>query len=210
MDKLYWSAGTAAFAPQAMLEEAGVPYEIVDLEYKTKQGHRTPDYLALNPGGYIPALVTGEGEAITESAAIMLWLGERHAEVGLVPLPGDPDRGRFLRWLFYMTNTVQDCYKRYYYPDRYSAAPDDAPRIKAQARRDQVARWQPVEALLADPGPYVLGQRYSAADIYLAMLATWFEPKEELLALYPGIGRCFALAAARPAIRRTLEAHGEL
>ena len=84
MYKLYWAPATAALAPQAVLEEAGVAYEIerIDLD---RQEQRRPAYLALNPGGYVPTLVTGDGQVLTESAAITLSLCERHPETGLLP-----------------------------------------------------------------------------------------------------------------------------
>lgn len=209
MYKLYWAPATAALAPHAVLEELGAAYELVAVDLRGGE-HRTPAYLAFNPGGYVPTLVTGEGQVLTESAAIVLALCDRHPEAGLLPVPGDPDRARLYRWLFYLTNTVQGTYKYYYYPARYSTEPADAPRIKAKARGDLIARWRPVDEYLAKEGPYLLGERYSAGDIYLAMLATWFEPKQELFASFAGIKRCFDLVAERPAVRRVLEAHGEL
>jgi glutathione S-transferase len=209
MYKLYWAAGTAALAPQAILEEVGAPYEIVALDLG-KQEHRRPEYLALNPAGYVPALVTGDGQVLTESSAITVSLCERHPEAGLMPEPGDPARGDLFRWLFYMTNNVQEAYKRYYYSTRYSTEPADAPRIKARAREHLVDRWRVVEDRLGDPGPHLLGARFSAADIFLVMLATWFEPKEDLFEMCPNIKRCFDLAAARPALRRVLDANGAL
>ncbi len=209
MYKLYWAAGTAALAPQAVLEEAGAPYEIVALDLQ-RQEHRRPEYLALNPAGLVPTLVTDDGQVLTESAAITVALCERHAETRLMPEPGDHDRGIFFCWLFYLTSEIQKAYKPYYYPQRFSIWPADAPNIKAQARRHLIDRWRIVESRLADPGPFLLGPQFTAADIYLVMLATWFEPKEELLAMCPNIKRGFDLAAERPALRRTLEANGEL
>ena len=207
MYKLYWAAGTAALAPQAILEEVGAAYEIVALDLK-RQEHRRPEYLALNPAGLVPTLVTDDGQVLTESAAITVALCERHPDAGLIPEPGDPARGSFFRWLFYLTNTVQEAYKRFYFPGRFSTDPADAPRIKDQAENHLAACWRIVEDRLADPGPYLLGARFSAADIFLVMLATWFEPKEDLFEKCPKVGRCFALAAERPALRRTLEANG--
>ncbi|MDH3597982.1 MAG: glutathione S-transferase family protein [Rhodospirillales bacterium] len=209
MYKLYWAAGTAALAPQAILEEAGAPYEIVALDLG-KQEHRRPEYLALNPAGLVPTLVTDDGQVLTESAAITVALCERHPDAGLIPGAGDPARCSFFRWLFYLTNTVQEAFKRFYFPGRFSTDPADAPRIKERAASDLAARWRIVEDRLADPGPYLLVERFSAADIFLVMLATWFESRAGLFEMCPKVGRCFALAAERPALRRTLEANGEL
>lgn len=209
MYKLYWAPGTAALAPQAMLEEAGAPYDIVVLDLK-RQEHRRPEYLALNPAGLAPTLVTGDGQVLTESAAITVALCERHPEAGLIPELGDPARGAFFRWLFYLTNNVQEAYKRFYFSRRFSTDPADAPKIKEQAASDLALRWRIVEDRLGDPGPWLLGERFSAADIFLVMLSTWFESRWDLFEMCPNVERCFALAAERPALRRTLEANGEL
>lgn len=207
MYTLYWAPRTAAFAPQAVLEEAGAPYETVavDLQRGEQDGAA---YRALNPGATVPTLVTGDGLVVTESAAITLWLAERHPETGLLPEPGGAGRAAFLRWLFYLTNTVQASYRRYYYPERFTTDPADAPRIRAKAKADLLARWTAVEAQLAEGGPFLTGAGITAADIYLLMLAHWFDPREELLDAHPGIARCAALVSGRPAVRRALEAGG--
>lgn len=204
MYRLYFNKGTASFGPQAVLEEAELPYELVTVD-TTIGEHRREDYLAVNPLGLVPALVTPQGETLYESAAIMLFLADHHHLEGLAPPVDDPQRGLFYRSLFYLTNTVQPAYKRFYYPERFTNDAGDAPHIKAKAVEDLVAGWQPVEAQLATAGPYHLGTRFSLADIYLVMLATWFEPPEELRRRFPAVADCFDLVAARPAIRRCLE-----
>lgn len=204
MYRLYFCAGTAAFGPQAVLEEAGLPHELVIVD--TAAGaHRRPDYLAVNPLGRVPALVTPEGEVLYETAAVMLYLADRHGLEDLAPPVGHPLRGLFYRSLFYLSNTLQTDYKRYYYPERFSTDAADAPRIRVQARQDLKESWRPVDAQLTAAGPYHLGERFSLADIYLVMLATWFEPMAELWSACPAVARCFELVAARPAVRRCLD-----
>lgn len=208
MYTLYWAPNTAAFAPQAVLEEAGAPCELRRVDLGSGE-HRRADYLALNPAGYVPTLVTGEGQVLTESAAITLALAERHPEAGLLPDIGTAERGDLYRWLFYMTNSIQGAYKRFYYPQRYCGDQGSAEGVKAQATEDLPRRWRVLEDHLAEKGPHILGARYSAADIYLVMLATWYHPTDGLLDANPALARCFALAAERPALRRTFEAHGK-
>ncbi len=207
MYRLYFCAGTAAFGPQAVLEEAGLPHELVILD--TAAGaQRRPDYLAINPLGNVPALITPEGEVLYETAAVMLYLADRHGLEDLAPPVGHALRGLFYRSLFYLSNTLQTDYKRDYYPERFSTDAADAPRIKTKARETLAESWRLVEAQLAAAGPYHLGERFSLADIYLVMLATWSEPIEELLSACPAVARCFELVAARPAVRRCLEQQG--
>ncbi len=204
MYRLCFQKGTASFGPQAVLEEAKLPYELVSVDTSTGE-HRRPDYLAINPLGLVPALVTPQGETLYESAAILLYLADRHHVEDLAPPVDDPLRGLFYRSLFYLSKTVQTAYKRFHYPERFSSDPGDAPCIKAKAVDDLVAGWRAVDVQLAATGPYHLGARFSLADIYLVMLATWFDPPEELRRLFPAVANCFDLVAKRPAIRRCLE-----
>ncbi|WP_223475470.1 glutathione S-transferase family protein [Oricola indica] len=203
MYRLYWAEGTASFAPQAVLEEAGLAYELVRID-TTKGEHGKPDYLAINPAGRVPALELPDGAILTESAAISLYLAERHGLEEIAPAVMDPDRGTFLRWLFYLAVTLQEAYKPFYYPERWSADPGDRPRIRARAAERIIECWQPVEAHLAANGPYHLGERFSLADIFVLMNSTWHVTPEQLVERFPAVGRCIALASKRPVIARCL------
>ena len=104
MYKLYWSKMSGAIAPQVLLEEVGAKYEkiVVDLDQEENQ---EPDFLAINPMGQIPALVLPDGTLMTESAAIILQICDRHPEAKLAPpVQGGPHHhrpaGRSNRGLF--------------------------------------------------------------------------------------------------------------
>ena len=120
--KLYWDSWTASMAPQMLLELAGLPYRPIRVSLAENE-QRRPAYLALNPAGKVPTLVTPEGETLAEAAAICLWLAERH-DLDLAPPPGDPDRATFLRWLLYLTDTIQPNYRRLYHTATYSDDPE--------------------------------------------------------------------------------------
>ena len=205
MYELYWGKNSAALAPEAVLEEAGLPYEKVLIDFKRKET-RSPDYLAINPAGYLPALITPEGDILYESATIVLYLCDRH-QLDLAPRPGERERGLFYRSLFYMTNTVQEAYKLYYYPERYAGDGADLQATCVQALALLLERWAVVDRALAAAGPFLLGERFSAADIYLAMLVTWHPEEAEFLARFAGIKRCFEAACARPIFGRVIAAH---
>ena len=209
MYKLYWSEGTASFGPQAVLEEAGLEHEIIAIDIASGE-NREPDYLAISPLGKVPALILPDGQVLYESAAIMVYLAEQHKVDDLVPPAGHPSRGLFYRSLFYLANTVQNDYKRFYYPERFSVDPEDAPKIKARSVEHLIASWRPVDEHLAEQGPYHLGHRFSLVDIYMLMLATWFEPMEELLETFPAVRQCFELVHQRPAVRRCLREQDQI
>lgn len=202
--RLCWAMGTAAMAPQMVLEELELAYEIVEVDI-TRPAHRSAAFLAVNPAGTVPALILPDGQVLLDAAAICLYLAERCPETGLVPAIGDPARGSFLRRLFYMANTVQVAYNPYYNPERFSTDPRHVPAIRDRAVENVIAVWRPVEAHLAIDGPYHLGNSVSLADLYMLMLSTWFEPISDLSAIFPAVGAACDLLRQRPGVRRCLE-----
>lgn len=208
MYKLYWAPQSAALAPELVLAEAGLPFEKIAVDIKTGANF-DPAYRAVNPSGFVPALVTPEGEVITETAAIVLSLCERHG-LSLAPAPGEAERAAFLRWLFYLSNVIQPTCKRYYFAQRFTTDAAGAPGIKARSVELQEEQWQIVDDHLAAGGPYILGERYSAADLYAVMLLTWYPDERALMARLPALGRCFAAVTARPVVRRIMQEHGDL
>ena len=111
---LYWRPGAASMAPHAALAEIGVDYRLVEIGRDEAQ--EDASYRALNPLGVVPTLVDEEQNLVlTESAAILLYLGDRFPEAQLAPA----DRADYYRWLVFLTNTVQTAMLRWFYPERY-------------------------------------------------------------------------------------------
>ena len=210
MYTLYHQDGARSTAALLTLEEGGLDYELRRVDISADE-HRDPEFLALNPRGLIPALVTETGEVLGETAAIMLYLADRHRLTDLAPLPEEPGRGALHDWLFYHVGEVQAAGKRAGYPHRYSTDSEDAPRIRDQATRTLAERWQIVERHLAENGPYHLGERFSLVDLYLAMTAGWFRPDVHPLSLeaLPAVKRCYELVEARPRCGPILARHVE-
>lgn len=200
MYKLYWCPDSGSFAPHVLLEECGVPYERVLIDIRAGD-QRRPDYLAVNPQGRVPAMALPDGTVMTESAAMTLYLADRYRDAGLAPAADEADRAPFLRWLLFMATGLYEADLRYYHADRYADAPDSVAEVKAVAGRELDGLW----ALLAEAvghGPYLLGARFSALDVYLLMLVTWFESPETLLARHANIARLCDLVRERPAVGR--------
>ena len=206
MYRLYWDAGTGALAPQVMFEELGVAWERVPVRIDA-QAHRAPDYLAINPAGEVPALELPDGRLMTESAAMVLLIGERHPEGGLVPAGDDDDRADFLRWLLFMATSVYMTFTRNYYPERGTTDAHGAASVR-QAALEQLERQYAIldDAIAGDP--WFLARGYSALDIYLAMLTDWHPEPEALCERHPAVGRLCAATRRRPAFARALTEDG--
>lgn len=200
MYKLYWSEGSASLAPHIILEEAKVDYELILID-TAKSEHRTPEFLKINPFGKVPALMLPDGEVMTETAAICIYLIEKHNLDHLAPQPNTEDRAQFLQWIMYLTNTVQENYKRYYYNDRFLPDGGDIEGIREIAIKDLIDFWKPIEdALESSDGTFMLAGGISLLDIYITMLVTWFQPMEKLLNIYPAINKCFEACNKHPSV----------
>jgi len=130
MYELFWAPGTAAMAPQTVLEEIGAEYRPILLDLAARQ-HEQADYRKLNPNGRVPTLVDGDF-VIFETAAICQYLCDKHPETKLAPAPGSHARGRFYQWLTYMTNTVQVGFLDWFHPDWTFAEPQSQAALKTQ------------------------------------------------------------------------------
>lgn len=196
---LYGGTFTRALITEMVMAEGGIAYElrVVDI---VGQEHRTPEFLAVNPVGRVPVLITPEGETLTETPAINLHLAERHGLTHLAPRSDEPERGRFLSGLFYLTGELEPAMKRYFYPHRHVLRAEDAPGIKRQALDSALERVAVIERRLGDGGPYHLGARFSLVDLVLTYWGVTF-PDGPVLEPYPAVRRCMALVMARPKLR---------
>lgn len=180
MYRLYGAAGTGVIAPEVMLEEAGAAFERVAVDLAAGE-HREPGFLALNPAGEVPVLQLPDGTVMTESAAMVLFLGEQYPQTGLVPGTEDPERPRFLRWLLYMAAAVYPLLARMNHPERFAAPPcrDEPDRSEVIRRLD--GQFGLLDDAIAGE-PWFLAGGYGALDIYLGMLADWHPDRDRMLA----------------------------
>jgi glutathione S-transferase len=207
MYKLYWAQGSGAMAPQALLEEIGAEYEKIVIDFDEEE-HKSDEFLSVNPMGQIPALILPDGTLMTETAAMLVQMVDRHPGAKLAPPAGSGERARFLRWIFFLASNVYPAMLRIYHSERYSTDPSAADGIKAAAEADLDDQFGILDAAL-DPGPYLLGHAFSAVDIMLWMLVQWHPVPTRLFEKAPGVERLARLVQERPAIARTWREHEE-
>ena len=148
-----------------MLEEVGRPYRTVVLDYGTTM--KAPEYLAINPMGKVPAVVW-RGVTVTECAAICAWLADACPEAGLAPALGDPARGTYLRWLFFASGPLEAAVTA---RSLGLLAPPDKAAMAGYGSFDQVV--DALETAVSGDGPWILGERFSAADVYVGSQIGW-------------------------------------
>lgn len=198
MYQLYYSPSTASLAVHWMLIEIGAPFELVLTDIATG-ANRTPDYLKLNPSGVVPTLIV-DGAPVLESAAILMLLAERHADKGLTPAAGTPERAAYFQWMVYLANALLPSFRAWYYPHE-PAGEANAEAAQAAARARVEAVWDRVDAQLAAKGPYMLGERLSAVDFLATMLMRWSRNLPRQATAWPNIARYLARMRAMPSLR---------
>jgi len=209
MLRLHYYPGNASLTPHVLLEELGVPYELVLVD-RTRDAHKSPEYLRLNPNGQIPVLVDGE-LVLYETAAICMHLADTHPGAGLAPPLGSPGRAHFYQWMAWCTNTLQAMLMHYFYPERMVDDGDAgaAAQVKARAQARAGAMLAILDAQLASHGcDWLLGERYSAVDPFALMLGRWTRGFDRPARAYPHLGPYLSRVLARPAVARAFAAEG--
>jgi glutathione S-transferase len=192
---LYYNPMSRARIAHWMLEELGAPYRIELLNFD-KGEHKTPAFLAINPMGKLPT-IDDNGVIVTEAAAICAYLADNYPRAQLAPALHDPARASYLRWLFFGAGCIEPAVADH----RLGRAPADAARALGYGTYADVLRT--LEFAIT-PGPYILGERFSAADVYIGSQIGWglmtkgLEPR-------PAFQEYVARMAHRPAFKRFTE-----
>ncbi len=191
-------------APHLLLEELGAAYEL-KLVDRAQQAHKSAEYLKLNPNGLIPVLVDGD-LVLYETAAICLHLLDTNPNAGLAPEHGSSARAHFYKWLVWMTNSLQAALIIYFYPERWADGAEATAQVRAHAETKVGAMLDQIEAELArHSGPYLLGETFSAVDLYALMLCRWTRGFARPARSLPQLGAYLQRLLARPAVQRVFE-----
>ena len=201
--RLFGWPGSGSFAVQVALEEAGARYDLI------RVGREPADIEAfrrINPVGKVPALQLPDGTVMFESAAMLIHLAHTHPNVQLAPPAGSSAHARFLQWMVFLSANLYEAALRIYYPQRYSArAEADATAVRDKADTDFFTHLALISQSL---NPYVMGELFSVADVYLYMLATWCHgDRSAMYGRLPLIAKHASLIAARPAVIKVETEH---
>lgn len=197
--QLYHAPGTVALAPLIALEEAGMAYEPLRLSFADGDQLK-PAYLAVNPKGRVPALVTDNG-VLTETPAILRYIAALHPEAGL--LPSDPRAAaRVDEVCAYLSSTVHVSHAHRVRGARWSDDPAVIEGLKRKVTANMTAHFSYLSGQIR--GPWLLGEAYSLADAYLFTVARWLPSDGVDMAGLPAITAHMARVEARPAVQRAL------
>ena len=196
MLQLYYAPGTISVAAAIALHEAQVPFDPVRVDFKAAEQTKPP-YHAVNPKGRVPALVTGHG-ILTETGAILDYVAAMAPMAGLIP--ADPFRAARVREvMYYLASTMHV---------------NHAHKMRGSRWADQQSSWDDMAAKVPQTmtdsatyietcslgGPYVLGEDFSLADIYLFVVASWLAGDGVDMAAFPKLTGFLATMRSRPSV----------
>ena len=198
---LYYAVGSCALATHIALIDAGADYEAKPVDFAANQ-QRTPDYLAINPKGRVPALVTPQG-VLTESPALLAYVAQSFPDAGLLPLDDPFAFAEAQAFNSYMATTVHVAHAHGRRGYRWADEADAIAAMKRKAPQVMADGFALVEDKLLR-GPWVLGERYSICDPYLFTFSSWLEADGVDPARFPRVLEHRNRMAARPAVQQAL------
>lgn len=195
---LFGAKGSGAVAVELALALIGQPYELIDSYTWDQDDKASGDkVLAANPMRQVPALVLPSGEAVTESAAILIWLAEQHPEVRLAPAPGDPGRAQFLRWMSFVSSAIYSLYWVKDDPSRLAPDPAAQPVLEERTLDRIAACWGIMDGQVS-PGRYILGDALSVLDLYVAVVSRFKPRRKRFYAVAPKMAQVVRRVDADP------------
>ena len=189
--KLFIKPGACSLSPHIVSREAGLNVEVVTADT------RSPEFLKINPKGYIPVLQLDDGQHLTEGVAIVQYLADQKPEAGLAPKNGTLERYRLQEWLNYISTEMHKGFSPLFRKP--------TPEVKAQLVEGLGKKF----AFLAErfeKHAFLMGERFTVADAYLFTVLTWAKPLAIDLAHWPALKSWFDKVAARPAVKDALQA----
>ncbi len=203
MMKLYYATGTCALASHIALEEAGAEYSTVKLSFATNE-QRSPEYLAINPKGRVPSLVTDRG-ILTETPAMLAFIAQSFPKAKLAPIDDPFGFAEVQAFNNYLCSTV---HINHAHRPRGTRWADDTAAVEAMKKKvpeTMTDSFDLIENKMMK-GPWVMGDTYTVCDPYLFTIAGWLESDSVDIARFPKVKAHRDRMAARPAVSRVLAA----
>jgi GST-like protein len=190
-----WNSGATIL--EILLNEAGAAFAFRPVSIARDQ-QLSEAFAAINPMRRLPALVAPDGTLVTESLAGMLVLAEHFPKAALLPPPATPARATALRWMAFLAGELYGAVGRFDYPERYTTDVAGASAVRDSAMAETRRLWALLDNQLG-PGPYALGQSFSALDAQILVMSRWTNgPAEWVDAHCPRIAEVVRATAARP------------
>lgn len=199
--KLYYKPGACSLASHIALYETGTAFEIEAVDTDAGRTASGADFRAINPNGYVPALRLDDGAVLTEGAAVLQLIADRHPDAGLAPAPGSFGRTRLHEALNWLSAELHKAFGPLF---RASSTEGE----KSAARAAVAKKFDRVEAQFSDDRTWMVGDSFTVADAYLFAVANWANFTEIDLSRWPNLAALVARVAARPSAQMAMKAEG--
>ncbi|MEK6246023.1 MAG: glutathione S-transferase N-terminal domain-containing protein [Pseudomonadota bacterium] len=203
MFKLYYTPNTCALASHIALEQAGAVYEAIRVDFAANE-QRKPEYLAINPKGRVPSLVTERG-ILTETPAILVFIAQSYPNSRLAPLDDPFALAQLQAFNSYLCSTVHVAHAHRMRGTRWADDPAAIAEMQRKAPQAVSACFELIERGMLK-GPWVMGESYSICDPYLFTLAQWLEADGVNTGKLPRVMDHRRRMAEHPVVRNVLAA----
>ena len=198
--KLYHTPGTCSLCPNIALREAGVDFELEQVNLRQKKLADGGDFFGVNFKGQVPTLELDDGTRLTECAAIVQYIADQNPDANLAPAAGTMDRYRLIEWLSFIGSEMHKTFPPLFLP----TTPDDYKPIALQRLTQKFGN---LDAHLAD-NDYLMGDAYTVADSYCFAIMNWHKRADIDLAPWPNLQAYMERIAARPKVKEALASEG--
>ena len=198
--KLFFTPGACSLSPHIVLREAGLSFEIEQVDLLTRKTAGGKDYYTVTSKGYVPALMLDDGQVLTEGPAIVQYIADLVPEKRLAPPAGSMERYRLMEWLNFITSELHKSYGIFFKP----GVTED---VKNLTRANLVKKLDFVEQHLSK-NAYLMGNEFTVADAYLFTIAGWSPYVNLDLAGWPALKAYHERIAERPAVKAAMQAEG--
>ena len=200
--KLYYLPGACSLASNIALREAGLTFELVKVDRKTKMAADGLDFREVNPKGYVPALKLDSGEVLTENVALLQYIADRNPSAKLAPAFGTMERYRLMEWLSFINSEIHKNFSPMFRADAAEA-------VKEFVRNTLTMRLDYLQGALGSKS-YLMGDQYTVADAYLFTVLGWGAHVNFDIGRWPQLKRLHERVAARPHTVEALKSEGLL
>jgi len=201
MFKLYYAPGTCALASHIALQEVGAAYSTERVDFRNNQ-QNSPDYLAINPKGRVPALVTDRG-ILTETPAMLAFIAQSFPQAQLAPLDDAFAFAQVQAFNSYLCSTVHVAHAHKLRGARWATEETSFADMKRKVPQTVGACFALIERDMLR-GPWVMGEQYTICDPYLYTIAAWLEGDSVDLAALPKVADHRKRMSERPAVQKVL------
>ena len=200
--KLYYLTGACSLASAISLLEAGLKFELVKVDRKTRKAADGLDFDEVNPKGYVPALALDNGDVLTENVAVLQYIADRNPAAKLAPPAGTLERYRLMEWLSFINSEIHKSFSPLFRAEAHEA-------VKDYARANLTRRLDYAEQALGSK-PYLMGEQFTVADAYLYVVLGWGAHVNVDIGRWPQLKQLHERVGARPHTIEALKSEGLL